>query len=45
MRKPAQVLYTLDDYVRDGILEKAHAQVLRDAIDQRLNIVVAGGTG
>jgi type IV secretion system protein TrbB len=45
MRKPAQVLYTLDDYIRDGILHKTHAQVLRDAIDQRLNIVVAGGTG
>ena len=45
MRKPAQVLYTLDDYLRDGILDHAQAEVLRDAIDQRLNIVVAGGTG
>jgi P-type conjugative transfer ATPase TrbB len=45
MRKPAQVLYALDDYIRDGILEKAHAEVLREAIDRRLNIVVAGGTG
>ena len=45
MRKPAQVLYTLDDYVRDGILREVHAKVLRDAIDRRLNIVVAGGTG
>ena len=25
MRKPAQVLYTLDDYVRDGIVSEAHA--------------------
>jgi type IV secretion system protein VirB11 len=45
MRKPAQVLYTFNDYIRDGILEKTHVQVLREAIDQRLNIVVAGGTG
>src|SRR6266852_4629158 len=45
MRKPAQVLYTIDDYVRDGILNGVHAQVLRRAIDERLNIVVAGGTG
>ncbi len=45
MRKPAHVLYTLDDYIRDGILDKTHAEVLREAIDQRLNIVVAGGTG
>lgn len=45
MRKPAQVLYTLDDYLREGILTAAHAEVLRKAIDERRNIVVAGGTG
>lgn len=45
MRKPAQVLYTLDDYVRDDILTKAHAEVLRTSIDERRNIVIAGGTG
>ncbi|MGH7778967.1 MAG: P-type conjugative transfer ATPase TrbB [Candidatus Binataceae bacterium] len=45
MRKPAQVLYTLEDYVRDGIVTEAQAAVLRETIDGRLNIVVAGGTG
>ena len=45
MRKPAQVLYTLNDYVRDGILEERFAEILREAIDRRTNIVVAGGTG
>jgi hypothetical protein len=45
MRKPAQVLYTLDDYVRDGIVNEAWADALREAIDKRLNIVIAGGTG
>jgi type IV secretion system protein TrbB len=45
MRKPAQVLYTLDDYIRDGILDPLHAGVLRDSIAGRRNIVVAGGTG
>ena len=45
MRKPAQVLYTLDDYVRDKILDEKHVRTLRDAIDGRENIVVAGGTG
>ncbi len=45
MRKPAQVLYTLDDYVRDGILSAGYAQILRGAIDRRLNILIAGGTG
>ncbi|MGH7839004.1 MAG: P-type conjugative transfer ATPase TrbB, partial [Candidatus Binataceae bacterium] len=45
MRKPAQLLYTIDDYLRDGILDPAHAQTLRDTIDSRRNVVVAGGTG
>jgi type IV secretion system protein TrbB len=45
MRKPAQVLYTIDDYVRDGILSEAHAEVFRSTIDERRNIVIAGGTG
>jgi P-type conjugative transfer ATPase TrbB len=45
MRKPAQVLYTLDDYVRDGILSATYAEILRGAIDRRLNILIAGGTG
>ena len=35
MRKPAQVLYTLDDYVRDEILSDAHAGILREAVDSR----------
>ncbi|MGH7812392.1 MAG: P-type conjugative transfer ATPase TrbB [Candidatus Binataceae bacterium] len=45
MRKPAQVLYTLEDYVRGGILSDARASVLREAADSRLNVVIAGGTG
>ena len=45
MRKPAQVLYTLDDYIRDGILREEHAGVLREAVDRRLDVVIAGGTG
>ncbi len=45
MRKPAQVLYTLDDYLSDGILRAGYAHILRDAIDRRLNILIAGGTG
>ncbi len=45
MRKPAQVLYTLEDYVRGGILNDARASVLREAADSRLNVVIAGGTG
>jgi len=45
MRKPAQVLYTLDDYVRDRIVSEGQATALREAINARLNIVIAGGTG
>ncbi len=44
MRKPAQVLHTLADYVRDAIVTDTHACILREAIDRRLNIVIAGGT-
>jgi type IV secretion system protein VirB11 len=45
MRKPAQVLYRLDDYMRDGVLEERFSEILRESIDQRRNIVIAGGTG
>jgi P-type conjugative transfer ATPase TrbB len=45
MRKPARVLYTLADYVRRAIVTDKHASILREAIDHRLNIVIAGGTG
>jgi type IV secretion system protein TrbB len=45
MRKPAQILYTLDDYVRDGIVTEAKAEVFRDAIRRRHNIAIGGGTG
>ncbi|MBI3760124.1 MAG: P-type conjugative transfer ATPase TrbB [Deltaproteobacteria bacterium] len=45
MRKPAQVLYTLDDYIRDGIVTEAQAEVFRDATRRRWNIAIAGGTG
>ncbi len=45
MRKPAQVLYTLDDYVSDGIVSAAQAEVFREAIRRRQNIAIGGGTG
>ncbi|MGO9605799.1 MAG: P-type conjugative transfer ATPase TrbB [Candidatus Binataceae bacterium] len=45
MRKPAQVLYTLDDYVAEGILTVHQAAIFREAADRRHNIVVTGGTG
>src|SRR5580704_12342887 len=45
MRKPAQVLYALDDYVRGGIITEGQAGIFREAIDRRENIVIGGGTG
>jgi type IV secretion system protein VirB11 len=45
MRKPAQVLFTLDDYVRDEILNDQQAVILREAVNSRRNVVIAGGTG
>ena len=44
IRKPAERLYTLDDYIADGIMTETAADRLRAAVTQRLNILVAGGT-
>jgi len=44
IRKPAQRLHTLDDYVADAIMTEGAADTLRAAVTQRLNILVAGGT-
>lgn len=45
IRKRPAVIYTLADYVHDGIATAAQAEVMRAAIRARRNIVVAGGTG
>jgi len=44
IRKPATRVYTLSDYVDDGIMERDAAEILRRAVADRLNILVAGGT-
>lgn len=44
IRKPAERLHTLDDYVADGIMTESAADALRAAVTQRFNILVAGGT-
>lgn len=44
IRKPATRLYTLADYVADGFMAPAIAGRLRDAVRDRRNILVAGGT-
>jgi type IV secretion system protein TrbB len=45
LRKPAQVLYTLADYVRDGIIKPEWAELLREAVVNRQSIVIGGATG
>lgn len=45
IRKPAVAVFTLDDYVTAGIVSVAQCAVLRSAIRDRTNILVAGGTG
>jgi type IV secretion system protein VirB11 len=44
IRKPSSVVFTLDDYVASGALTPALCAALREAIAERLNIVIAGGT-
>ena len=44
IRKPAVAIFTLDDYVAAGILTVAQAEGLRNAVRDRQNILVAGGT-
>ena len=44
IRKPAARIYTLTDYVRDGVMSPEAAQTLALAAIERRNILVAGGT-
>ena len=44
IRKPAERLYSLDDYVGDGLMSQVAADRLKAAVVQRFNILVAGGT-
>ena len=44
IRKPASRVYTLIDYVSDGIMAAGAARILAAAAVERRNILVAGGT-
>ena len=44
IRKPAEVLYRLSDYVSAGILSPRQRAALEGAVRERKNILVAGGT-
>ncbi|HVA13766.1 MAG TPA: P-type conjugative transfer ATPase TrbB [Stellaceae bacterium] len=44
IRKPAIKIYTLDNYVEDRILSPVLADILKKAIAERANLLIAGGT-
>jgi type IV secretion system protein VirB11 len=44
IRKPAIAVFTLEDYVAVGIMAEVQAEILRQAVRERRNILVAGGT-
>lgn len=45
IRKRPAVIWTLDDYVRDGVVTEGQAEVLRAAVRNRRNLLISGGTG
>jgi len=45
IRKRAELVFTLDDYVSELILTESQAAHLRDAVVSRQNVLIAGGTG
>lgn len=44
IRKPAEQIHTLADYIEGRIMAPVHAETLRAAIAARDNILIAGGT-
>jgi type IV secretion system protein TrbB len=44
IRKPAVAIFTLADYARDRIMTAEQAKLLCDAVSERRNILIAGGT-
>jgi P-type conjugative transfer ATPase TrbB len=45
IRKRPPVIWTLEDYVRDGVMTPEQAGILSRAAQDRRNILVSGGTG
>jgi type IV secretion system protein VirB11 len=44
IRKPAARIYTLLDYVKDGVMPAETARLLAQAVVERKNVLIAGGT-
>lgn len=45
IRKRPSVVWTLADYVRDGVMTSFQADYLRQAVRDRHNLLISGGTG
>ena len=45
IRKRPEVVFTLDDYVDQGVMTGAQAAAVRDAAGEHQNILIVGGTG
>ena len=45
LRKKATLVFTLDDYVAKGIMTPAQIQAIEQAVANRHNVLVSGGTG
>jgi P-type conjugative transfer ATPase TrbB len=45
LRKRAKLIYSLADYVSSGVMTSAQAKVIKTAVADRKNILIAGGTG
>ena len=45
IRKPAEIVYTLADYERDGIITSEQHKFLQKAVIERRNILIAGAMG
>jgi type IV secretion system protein VirB11 len=44
IRKPAVAVFTLEDYAARGVMTAGQARTLRQAVAERRNILIAGGT-
>ena len=45
IRKPPKHIYSLEDYVEDGIMTKEQYDIIVSCIERRDNIIVSGSTG
>lgn len=45
IRKPATKIFTLDEYVADGIISQTQKEIIIEAVKAKNNILIVGGTG